>query len=54
MKVHSKLLTIEQLDLSMCLRKICLIMITLDLSKGYGDINIHIVEFLKKAYVRYN
>lgn len=26
----------------------CLIMITLDLTRGYGDIDMHIVELLKK------
>lgn len=54
MKVHSELSTIGQLDLGMCLRKMCLIMITLDLTREYGDIGMHIVELFEKAYVRYN
>lgn len=54
MKIHFELLTIWQLDLNICLRKICLITITLDLTRSYGDIDIHIIEFFKKTHVRYN
>lgn len=54
MKIHFELLTIRQLDLNICLRKTCLIMIILCLTRSYGDIDIHIIEFFKKTYVRYN
>lgn len=54
MKIHFELSIIKQLDLDMCLRKICLIMIILDLTRSYGDINMHIIELFKKAYIRYN
>lgn len=53
-KVNFELLTIRQLDLGIWLKKMCLIMITLDLTKGYRDIGIHIVELFEKVYLRYN
>lgn len=54
MKVHSELSTIMQLNLNMYLKKIFLIMITLDLNRGYKDIGMYIIELFEKVYIRYN
>lgn len=54
MKVYFELSTIGQLDSSISLKKRCLIIIILNLTKDYKDINMDIIKLFKKAYIKYN
>lgn len=54
MKEHFELSTTRQLELNMYLKKMFLLIINLDLTRSYEDINIPIIKLFEKAYIRYN